>query len=58
MPLPPGTARVLLAIAPQDARGVVARFDSARLLGSVVIPVGGHRQRVTQLYDARDYRGH
>jgi hypothetical protein len=57
LPLTPGTARVLLAIVPQGARGAAARFDSTSLLSNIVIPVGGHRQRVTQLYDARVYRG-
>ena len=57
IPLAMGTGRVLVAVAPQNARGVSATFDSTRLLGSVAVPVGGHRQRVTQLYEARDYRG-
>jgi hypothetical protein len=57
IPLVRGASRVLVAVAPQDARGVSATFDSTKLLGSIVIPVGGHRQRVTELYDARNYRG-
>lgn len=55
--LSPGTARVLLAVAPQDGPGVVATFDSAKALGSIVIPIGGHHRRVTKLYDAQGYRG-
>ncbi len=57
IPLLPGASRVLVAVAPRDARGVIATFDSAKLIGSVVIPIGGHHERVTQIYDARNYRG-
>ena len=57
IPLAPGTAHVLLAIGPQGAHAVLASFDSASLLGSIVIPIGGRHQRVTQLYDAHTYRG-
>jgi 4-amino-4-deoxy-L-arabinose transferase-like glycosyltransferase len=58
IPLVPGTAHVLLAIAPQGARTVLASFDSVKMLGSIVIPIGGRHQRVTWLYDARNYRGY
>jgi 4-amino-4-deoxy-L-arabinose transferase-like glycosyltransferase len=49
--------RVLLVVSPSDAPGIVATFDSAKLVDIVSIPVGGHRPRTTELYDARDYRG-
>ena len=58
IPLTPGTAHVLLAIGPQGAPTVLASFDSTKLLRSVAVPIGGHHQRVTQLYDARTYRGY
>jgi 4-amino-4-deoxy-L-arabinose transferase-like glycosyltransferase len=57
IPLQPGTARVLLAVEPRGAGAVTATFDSVELLDRVVVAVGGRHQRVTQLYDARNYRG-
>jgi 4-amino-4-deoxy-L-arabinose transferase-like glycosyltransferase len=49
--------RVLMVLSPQEAPSVLASFDSNTLVDTVTIPIGGHRLRVTQLYDARDYRG-
>jgi uncharacterized membrane protein YbaN (DUF454 family) len=57
MRLQPGSKRVLLAIEPAAAKRVLATFDSAALIRSSRIPVGGHHQRFIGLYDARDYRG-
>jgi hypothetical protein len=57
IPLVPGTARVLLVIAPADAPAVLASFDSAAQVGIVTTPIGGRHQRVVRLYDARGYRG-
>jgi 4-amino-4-deoxy-L-arabinose transferase-like glycosyltransferase len=57
IPLRPGTTHVLLAVEPQGSGGVIATFDSAKPLASITIPVGGHHQRTTELYDARNYRG-
>jgi 4-amino-4-deoxy-L-arabinose transferase-like glycosyltransferase len=58
IPLVPGTAHMLLAIGPDGAHTVLASFDSTKLLGSIAVPIGGHHQRVTQLYDAHTYRGY
>ena len=52
-----GVNRVLLVLEPRSAGRVLATFDSSALLKTVAIPVGGHHQRVTVLYDARHYRG-
>lgn len=49
--------RVLLAVAPDEAHEVLATFDSAAALSTLVVPIGGHHTRTTVLYDARDYRG-
>jgi len=49
--------RVLMVLAPQEAPFVLGSFDSNTLIDTVTIPIGGHRLRITQLYDARDYRG-
>lgn len=55
--LTPPAHRVLMVLSPQEAPFVLQSFDSNALLDTVTIPIGGHRLRVTQLYDARDYRG-
>ena len=55
--LTPPAHRVLMVLSPQEAPFVLQSFDSNTLLDTVTIPIGGHRLRVTQLYDARDYRG-
>jgi hypothetical protein len=55
--LEPGAKRVLLAIEPARAQRVLATFDSTKLLKSIRTPVGGHHERIVQLYDARDYAG-
>jgi 4-amino-4-deoxy-L-arabinose transferase-like glycosyltransferase len=57
IPLQPGTPRVLVAIAPQDAPAVIVTFDSATVLATITTAIGGHHQRVIRLYDARRYRG-
>lgn len=57
MRLAAGTGRVLLVLEPSSAARVLATFDSAVLLKTLTIPVGGHHQRVAVLYDARHYRG-
>jgi 4-amino-4-deoxy-L-arabinose transferase-like glycosyltransferase len=49
--------RVLMVVSPQEAPEVLNRFDSNTLAGTVTVPIGGHHIRVTQLYDAQDYRG-
>jgi 4-amino-4-deoxy-L-arabinose transferase-like glycosyltransferase len=49
--------RVLMVLSPQEASSVLNSFDSNTLVDTVTIPIGGHRLRVTQLYDARDYHG-
>jgi 4-amino-4-deoxy-L-arabinose transferase-like glycosyltransferase len=48
---------VLLVVSPSDAPGIVATFDSTKLVDIVSVPIGGHRKRITELYDALDYRG-
>ncbi len=55
--LAPPAKRVLLTIEPPSAQRVLTTFDLAKLLKVVSIRVGGHRTRVIDLYDARDYRG-
>jgi 4-amino-4-deoxy-L-arabinose transferase-like glycosyltransferase len=57
MRLTPAMRRVLLVLAPEDVAGVVATFDSARLVETLASPVGGRHVRVMRLYDARGYRG-
>ncbi|HEX3665867.1 MAG TPA: glycosyltransferase family 39 protein [Rhizomicrobium sp.] len=52
-----GAARVLLVIEPPSAKRVLATFDSARLIRSVPLPVGGSHIRAIDLYDAAAYRG-
>jgi 4-amino-4-deoxy-L-arabinose transferase-like glycosyltransferase len=49
--------RVLLVVSPEDAPRVLPTFDSATRLDRLTVGVGGHRTRVTELYDAHDYRG-
>ncbi|HEY5337770.1 MAG TPA: glycosyltransferase family 39 protein [Rhizomicrobium sp.] len=49
--------RVLMVLSPEEASSVRRTFDSFALISTVTIPIGGHHIRVTQLYDARDYRG-
>jgi 4-amino-4-deoxy-L-arabinose transferase-like glycosyltransferase len=49
--------RVLLVLAPEEAPSVLRSFDSSTLADTVSIPIGGRHVRITQLYDARDYRG-
>jgi len=55
MPLEAPAHRVLLAIVPEEAKGVLATFDSARRLLTLPVHVG--RSRTLGLYDARGYRG-
>jgi uncharacterized membrane protein YbaN (DUF454 family) len=57
MRLERGADRVLLVLEPLTAQRVLATFDSSVLLKRLAIPVGGHHQRITELYDARQYRG-
>jgi len=57
MPLTRPASRVLFVVPPEDARSVTATFDSAVLVADVVVSVGGHRPRVTELYDAHGYHG-
>jgi 4-amino-4-deoxy-L-arabinose transferase-like glycosyltransferase len=57
MRLETGADRVLLVLEPPTAQRVLATFDSFVPLHRIAIPVGGHHQRVTQLYDAHQYRG-
>ena len=49
--------RTLIVLAPDEAAPVLRTFDSSTLVDTVTIPIGGRHLRVTQLYDARDYRG-
>lgn len=55
--LAPGAARVLLVIEPSSVIRVLATFDSAQLIKSVPIPVGGSHIRAIDLFDAAGYRG-
>jgi len=57
MRLAAGASRVLLVLEPSAATRVLATFDSVMRVKTLVIPIGGHHQRVTALYDARYYRG-
>ncbi len=57
MRLQPGTPSVLLVLEPSDAKDVLPSFASWTEIGTLVIPVGGHRTRAIALYEARDYRG-
>lgn len=57
MRLTAGAGHVLLVLEPSAARRVLATFDSAKRMETVVTAIGGHHQRVTALYDARHYRG-
>jgi 4-amino-4-deoxy-L-arabinose transferase-like glycosyltransferase len=55
MPLSPGASHVLVVTGPQEARVTLAMFDSAKALATIVIPVGGHHERRTELYDAHGF---
>jgi 4-amino-4-deoxy-L-arabinose transferase-like glycosyltransferase len=57
MRLEPGVGRVLLVLEPPTAARVLATFDSSVPVRRIMVPVGGHHQRITVLYDARHYRG-
>lgn len=57
MRLPAGTGRVLLVLDPRDARPILQSFDSVSRLKTLVIGIGGHRERVSEFYDAHFYRG-
>ena len=57
MRLTPPAHHVLLVLSPDEAGPVLRTFDSATLLNTVAIPIGGHQIRATQFYDARNYRG-
>lgn len=57
MRLSAGTRRALLVLEPSSAARVLATFDSAVRVKTVATPIGGHRQRLAALYDARHYRG-
>jgi hypothetical protein len=57
MRLPRGAKRSLLVLEPTTAHRVLATFDSAALIKTIAIPIGGHHRRVTVLYDAQSYRG-
>ncbi|HEY7978086.1 MAG TPA: glycosyltransferase family 39 protein [Rhizomicrobium sp.] len=55
--LKPPAHRVLMVLSPSEAPSVLKSFDSQTLTRAVTVPIGGRHIRVTQLYDARDYRG-
>jgi 4-amino-4-deoxy-L-arabinose transferase-like glycosyltransferase len=55
MPLTPAFHRVLLVLVPDEVASVLATFDSHRRLRVIAIPVGGHRTRTVELYDAQDF---
>ena len=57
MRLAAGAKRVLLVLEPATGKRVLATFDSSAPIKTVAIPIGGHHQRVTVLYDAYHYRG-
>ncbi len=57
MRLERGANRVMLVLEPATAKRVLATFDSSVLMKTITIPIGGHHQRVTSLYDGRHYRG-
>jgi hypothetical protein len=55
MPLSPPASHVLVVTEPQAKRATLAKFDSAKALTAIAIPVGGHHERRTELYDARGF---
>jgi 4-amino-4-deoxy-L-arabinose transferase-like glycosyltransferase len=57
MPLTTKDRHVLLVLLPYERHVVLPEFESARHIGTVIVPTGGHHKRVTPLYDARGYRG-
>jgi 4-amino-4-deoxy-L-arabinose transferase-like glycosyltransferase len=57
MRLAPGPERDLLAISPEEDDLVLPSFRSVTPIRTIVIPVGGHHQRIIALYDVRSYRG-
>lgn len=57
IPLLRSQSHVLLVIEPRDAPAMRAMFDSSRALAVVAIPVGGHAERLMELYDAHSFRG-
>ena len=57
MPLTSASQRVLLVLFPGEDAIVLPTFESAKPVGNVTIPVGGHRTRTVHLIDAQGYRG-
>ena len=57
VPLTPASHHMLLVVFPNEGTHVLPTFDSAKLVHTVTIAVGGHHTRVAQLFDARGYRG-
>jgi 4-amino-4-deoxy-L-arabinose transferase-like glycosyltransferase len=55
MPLTPASHRVLLVLMPDEAPPILATFESHRRVRVITIPVGGHRMRTVELYDAQDF---
>ena len=45
MPLTPAAHRMLLVLYPDEEASVLPTFDSAKQVGTVTIPVGGHHTR-------------
>jgi len=57
MRLPLHESRTLMVIEPPSVPRVLATFDSARLVGTVAIPVGGAHIRAIDLFEASNYLG-
>lgn len=52
-----GGKRILLVLYPSEEKKVLPTFDSAKKVGSVSVPVGGHHIRTFDLFDARGFHG-
>lgn len=51
-----GTAhRILLVLYPDEEATVLPTFESAKRVGSITIPVGGHHTRTVHLFDASGF---
>lgn len=53
---PETSGRVLLVTTRDDPAEVLATFDSAQLVDTNIVPLGGDRRRVTLFFDAQGYR--
>ena len=52
-----GGHRILVVLYPAEEAMVLPTFDSAKQVGRISVPVGGHHTRTFDLFDARGFHG-